>query len=372
MKHKILVTGGAGFIGSHVTDALIERGHNVVVYDSLEPQVHESKPSWINPSAKFVQANILDYETLKENLAGINVVFHFASAVGIGQSMYEIRKYSEANVMGTANLMEALSSSEHDVKKIIFSSSMSIYGEGAYKCEICNAIHHSFRRDAKLLAKRKWEPVCTKCGSKLILIPTSEKVPVDPVNVYAISKNTQEQLIRSVSEAQGIPYTMLRFFNVYGPRQSLKNPYTGVASVFMSQLKEGNSPIIYEDGLQTRDFVSVKDIVQANMLALESNSANNEIFNVGSGNPVSIKVLAEILASIYKVKKTPEITNKFRKGDTRHCIADISKIKSKLNYKPTILLDDGMKEFVEWASKSKSKDKVSEAHSELKKRGMVS
>ncbi|MDI6810228.1 MAG: SDR family NAD(P)-dependent oxidoreductase [archaeon] len=370
---KVLVTGGAGFIGSHLVDELVEMVNEVVVLDNLEPQVHtRSKPEYLNGNATYIFGDVRDKETLRKALEGVEVLFHQAAAVGVGQSMYQIKKYVDVNTMATATLLDILVNEEHDVKKLIVASSMSIYGEGAYECEDCGIVYPELRTEEQL-KRREWEMKCPNCGSILKPIPTSEDKPLHPTSIYAITKRDQEEMCLTVGRAYGIPTVALRYFNVYGPRQSLNNPYTGVCAIFSSRIKNNNPPLIFENGLQTRDFVSVHDIVEVNILAMKSSNANYEVFNVGTGKAVNILVVAQMLIRLYDKDKElePEITKKYRAGDIRHCFADISKIRNKMGYKPKVDFEEGMKELVEWGEREEAVDRFGEAHEELKVRGLV-
>ncbi len=370
MKYKILVTGGAGFIGSFIVDELVKEGHDVAILDNLEPQVHQgSVPSYLNKSAKFVKGSVLDYELFKKQVAGSDVVFHEAAMVGVGQSMYQVARYASANIIGTSYLLDILANEKHSVKKVMVAASMSSYGEGAYSCKSCGIVSPLLRSEEQMKGK-VWELIC-ECGARLSPVPTPESKPLHPNSVYAITKANQEQMVLAVCKSYGIPAVALRYFNVYGPRQSLSNPYTGVAAIFMSRIKNGNPPIIFEDGLQTRDFVSVHDIVQANILAMKAKSADYEALNVGSGTPTSIKNIAETLARLYRKDIRPDVTNKFRKGDVRHCFADISKIRKLLDYSPKVSFEQGMKELIAWSETQRSVDKVEQATQELRDKGLM-
>lgn len=371
MKQHILVTGGAGFIGSFIVDELIAHGHDVRILDWIDPQVHGKKlPSYLNKEAEFMRGDVRRPEELWKAMQDVDVIFHEAAAVGVGQSMYQISHYMNVNVMGTSHLLNLLVNKEHCVKKLIVAGSMSSYGEGSYKCPKCGVISPELRTEAQM-AKGQWELFCPKCGKVAKPVPTKETKSLDSTSIYAISKKVQEEMVHSIGKAYGLKTVSLRYFNVYGPRQSLSNPYTGVAAIFMSRLKNGNPPIINEDGLQTRDFVSVHDIARANLLAMESNAANYESFNVGSGKQVTIRYLAEYLAKLYGVNIKPEIVYKYRKGDVRHCFADISKIKSKIGFVPKVKFEDGMKELVEWSRKAEAVDRYEQAHNELKAKGLA-
>lgn len=369
---KVLVTGGAGFIGSFIVDELVQKGHDVVILDNLDKQVHTTgmPPAWLNKKAEFIKGDVRNKDDVRKAMDGVETVFHEAAAVGVGQSMYEMNYYVDVNTRGTANLLEFLANEEHSVKKMLVAASMSEYGEGLYKCGKCGLVEPPLRGEEQM-AKGDFEQHCPKCDSILEPVPTPETKHLDCNSVYALTKKDQEELFLMVGKAYGIKAVALRYFNVFGPRQSLSNPYTGVAAIFMSRIKNNNAPVIYEDGIQSRDFVSVHDIAQANMLAMESNAANYEVFNVGAGSQIAIKQVAEILAKLQGSKIKPEITNKFRKGDVRHCFSDISKIKKKLGFKPKVSFEEGMKEIIQWSQDVKAVDKFEQATAELKKKGLV-
>ena len=370
MARRILVTGGAGFIGSYIVDRLIEDGHEVAVLDNLELQVHQGNfPDYLNRSAKFVKGSVLDYDLLKSLVSEAEIIFHEASLSGVGQSMYQVRRYADANMMGTACLLDVLANETHNVKKVLVASSMSGYGEGAYECESCGVVSPPLRTEEQLKTKR-WELMCS-CGKQLQPVATPETKPFHPTSIYAVSKVSQEQMVLSLCRAYGIPAVALRYFNVYGPRQSLSNPYTGVAAIFLSRIRNNNPPLVFEDGLQTRDFVSVHDIVQANILAMKSHAADYEAFNVGSGFSTPIKSFAEILAKLCNKSITPNVTDKFRKGDIRHCFSDISKIKKLLEWSPEISFERGMQELITWSETQNSVDKADQAAEELKSKGLM-
>ena len=368
---RVLVTGGAGFIGSFLTDKLVDEGHNVCVLDNLEPQVHDGvKPYYLNESVNYIWADVKDAETVVKAVADVDVVFHEASLVGVGQSMYDIKRYVDANSTGTATLLDVLVNSDNNVKKLVVASSMSLYGEGSYSCSDCGIVYPESRNEAHL-KEGLWEMQCPLCGVFVKPHHTDESKVPHPTSVYAISKRNQEEMCLIVGKSYGIPTVALRYFNVYGPRQSLSNPYTGVAAIFMSRLKNNKQPIVYEDGLQSRDFVSVHDIVQANLLAMDKSSADYEVFNVGSGRHVTILEIASILAEKCGKNIKPDVTNKFRKGDIRHCFADISKIRNKLGYQPKISFNQGINELISWSEGVEAKDMFDSAEEELSKKGLI-
>lgn len=370
ISKKVLVTGGAGFIGSHIVDELVAKGHEVRVFDNLEPQVHKGIPAHLNPNVEFMSGDVRDKEAICEALKDIEVVFHDAAAVGVGQSMYQIEKYMDINTMGTARLLDLLVNKEHDVKKLVVASSMSIYGEGEYECENCGLMHPTIRPEEQFKAL-DWEVKCPSCGKPLKPIPTRETKPLHCTSIYAISKKDQEEMSLVTGRAYGIPTVALRYFNVYGPRQSLNNPYTGVAAIFSSRIKNGNAPLVYEDGIQSRDFTNVKDIAQANMVVMNSSNANYEAFNVGTGMQATINDIAITLAKLYGTDIKPEIVNGYRAGDIRHCYADISKLKA-IGYEPSVPFESGMGVLVDWGKTVTAEDKSAEAHKELLEKGLVS
>ncbi|MFH2068788.1 MAG: SDR family NAD(P)-dependent oxidoreductase [Candidatus Omnitrophota bacterium] len=362
---KILVTGGAGFIGSHLTDLLVEKGHDVRIFDNLEPQVHQGKkPKYLNPAAEFVRGDVRDYARLQKALAGREAVFHLAAAVGVGQSQYRVEHYVDTNIRGTATLFDILVNQKNKVGKIIVAASMSSYGEGLYRCKKCGVVKPGLRPEKQLIQKN-WEPRCPECRSPLKPLATSEKTSFDCNSIYALTKKTQEETALILGKIYRIPTVSLRFFNVYGTRQSLSNPYTGVTAIFLSRLKNNRPPVVYEDGKQTRDFISSCDVCRALLLSLENKAADYEIFNVGSGQPVQIDEIARVLAKTIRKNIEPKITKTFRKGDVRHCFADISKIKKKLGWQPTVSFEDGMQNLIEWARKVPAEDRFLQAEGEL-------
>ena len=371
-KANVLVTGGAGFIGSHLVDALVEKGHRVRVLDALVSQVHgeNAAPTYLNPRAEFIAGDVCDREVVDRALEGIDIVFHEAAEVGVGQSMYEIHRYVRANDLGTAVLLEAILARRPQIKKIVVASSMSIYGEGAYTCDTCGPVAPQLRPVSQLL-ERCWEVQCPTCRRTLSPAPTTEEKPLFPTSVYAVTKQDQEQFCLAVGRSYGIPAVALRYFNVYGTRQALSNPYTGVCAIFSARLLNGNRPLIFEDGEQTRDFVHVSDIVRANLLALETDRADYQAINVGTGASTSIRTVSRLLAEGLGLDLEPEIVSKYREGDIRHCVADISKAKSLLGYEPQVTLERGIPELLSWVREQAAKDQVASATAELESRQLV-
>jgi dTDP-L-rhamnose 4-epimerase len=371
-KANVLVTGGAGFIGSHLVDALVDRGHRVRVLDALVSQVHgdDAAPAYLNSAAEFIQADVCNRDAVAAALGDIEVVFHEAAEVGVGQSMYEIERYVRANDLGTAVLLEAILARKSQIKKLVVASSMSIYGEGAYSCERCGPVAPQLRTSSQLL-ERRWEVECPSCGKQVSPAPTTEEKPLFPTSVYAVTKQDQEQFCLAVGRSYGIPSVALRYFNVYGTRQALSNPYTGVCAIFSARLLNGNRPLIFEDGEQTRDFVHVSDIVQANLLALETGAADYQAINVGTGVATSVRTVCRLLAKGLNLDIEPEIVAKYREGDIRHCVADISKAKTLLGYEPRVTLERGIPELLSWVSAQAAQDQVASATAELESRQLV-
>ncbi|MCM8822298.1 MAG: SDR family NAD(P)-dependent oxidoreductase [Candidatus Omnitrophica bacterium] len=373
---KILITGGAGFIGSHLCDGLITKDYKVTVFDNLDPQVHPERkmPDCINNKVKFIKGDVRDYDALKDAVLTNDCIFHFAAAVGVGQSQYKISKYVDININGTANLLDILANARHKIKKLIVAASMSSYGEGPVRCDKCGIFKPELRRlkEGRVLRRHSyWEIKCPRCGKISFPVPAGEETVLDANSIYAITKKVQEETCMLIGKTYGIPVVSLRFFNVYGPRQSLSNPYTGVTAIFISRIKNNNPPVIFEDGLQTRDFVWVGDVVRACILALESEKADYEIFNVGAGKPVSILEIARILIKLSGKNIIPSITYKFRKGDVRHCFADIRKIKRLLGFKPEISLTDGLSKLVDWSTEADARDHFDSALKELQDKSLV-
>jgi dTDP-L-rhamnose 4-epimerase len=371
MGRKVLVTGGAGFVGSHLVDGLIAGGHAVRVLDNFTPQVHGSSfPDYLSRQAELVHGDVRDARALGAVLEGIEVVFHFAAAVGVGQSMYEIAHYMDVNQQGTAVLLQELLGRKSRVQKLVLASSMSIYGEGQYMCSRCGVLAPPLRDPAQLRAKQ-WELRCSTCELELTPIPVDEAKPLQSSSIYALSKKNQEEACLLFGRTYGLPVVALRFFNIYGPRQALSNPYTGVAAIFASRLLNGKQPLVFEDGRQMRDFVSVYDIVQANLLAMENSGADGQAINIGSGAPISIAEVAAVLAQALETEIAPELTGKHRSGDIRHCFADISAARRLLGYQPRVSFAEGVKDLVSWLQGQHPQDRAAEAAAQLSSFGLA-
>ncbi len=370
-KSKILVTGGAGFVGSHMVDALLGRGYEVRVLDSLSAQVHpDGRPAYMARDVEWVQGDIRDLEAVRAAIRGVVAIYHLAAAVGVGQSMYEISHYMGTNTQGTAVLLQALLEAKIPIRKLIVASSMSIYGEGKYLCSECGEIAPAPRSNPQLKNK-VWECRCPQCTRVLTPVATDEAKPLQATSIYALSKRDQEEMCLLFGRTFGLPVVAMRYFNIYGTRQALSNPYTGVAAIFAARLLNGRAPLVFEDGWQMRDFVSVQDVVQANLLALERPEADGMALNIGSGEPVSICTVAELLAQALGVRIPAEITGKYRAGDIRHCFADISLAAQTLGYKPQVKFPEGIGALVEWLRSQRAEDHTAEAVQQLSIYGLA-
>jgi dTDP-L-rhamnose 4-epimerase len=371
MAKNILITGGAGFVGSHLADALLAAGHHVRIFDNLTDQVHhDGIPEYLSEDAEFVQGDVQDSAAVRRALAGIDVVFHMAAAVGVGQSMYEIERYMGSNTQGTAVLLQQLLDRKSRVEKLVLASSMSIYGEGKYLCAQCGSVAPQLRTVDQLRIKQ-WEPNCPACGEALTPIPTDESKPLQCSSIYALSKKDQEEMCLLFGRTYGLSAVALRYFNIYGTRQALSNPYTGVAAIFASRFMNGNPPLVFEDGAQLRDFVSVEDVVRANLLAMESSQADGMAVNIGSGEPISIREVAAELARAMDSEIAAELTQKYRAGDVRHCFADISAARKFLGYAPQVRFADGLKDLVQWLCSQQPQDRAAEAVAQLSEFGLT-
>jgi dTDP-L-rhamnose 4-epimerase len=371
MRKQILVTGGAGFIGSHLADELLAEGYAVRVFDNLCPQVHgpdQRRPQYLNSEAELVVGDVRDAEALRKALKGIDAVFHLAAMVGVGQSMYEVAQYTAVNNQGTANLMQALI--EQPVQKLVVASSMSIYGEGLYRTPAGDLLAGN-NRSLKQLKARDWE-LRDLDGEILTPVATPETKLPSLASIYALSKYDQERMCLIMGQAYRIPTVALRFFNVYGTRQALSNPYTGVMAIFASRLMNGKPPLIFEDGRQQRDFISVHDVARACRLALETPKSSGCALNVGSGEHYTIGALGERIAAVMgKEEIEPSITGKYRVGDVRHCFADTTQARRILKYEAQVTLEDGLRELVAWLESQVAVDHVDQASAELSARGLT-
>jgi dTDP-L-rhamnose 4-epimerase len=365
----VLVTGGAGFIGSHLCDALVQHGYRVRVIDNLDPQVHPDagRPAYLNDGVELVVADVRDIGAVQRALDGIDSVVHLAAKVGVGQSMYEIAHYTDANELGTATLLQALVG--RPLRKLVVASSMSIYGEGLMR-GADGLEHERVERRPEDVRQGRWEPLSAD-GEPLTALPTPERKRPMLHSVYALNKFAQERMCLMVGGAAGIKTVALRFFNVYGPRQALSNPYTGVIAIFASRLLNRQRPVIFEDGRQRRDFVHVRDVAAACRLALERDAADGEAINIGSGRSVTVAEIARRLARAMASPLGPDVSGRTRVGDIRHCFADIALAGRLLGYAPQVGFEDGLAELVEWLTGQSASDHTERALGELERRGLV-
>jgi len=367
----VLVTGGAGFVGSHLVDALLHRGDRVRVLDSLDPQAHEGGVAvHLSRDAELIQGDLRDAATVGRALDAVEVVFHQAGMVGNGQSMYQLQRYLDVNGCGTAVLVEQALQRRHAVRRIVAASSMVVYGEGAYRCAEHGVVAPGLRRHADL-ARGAWEPRCPGCGAIVEAVATPEDHPLQPTSPYAISKRTGEELVLVAGAAHGMETVALRYLNVFGPRQALSNPYTGVAAIFATQLLGGRRPVIFEDGLQRRDFVHVADVVRANLLAADAPAAPGNAFNVGTGESITVHDLARRLAVLLGRDAEPEVTGSFRAGDIRHCWADVTRADELLGFHATADRDAELRRLAEWVVEQTPVDRTAAAFAELSARGLI-
>lgn len=366
---RILITGGAGFIGSHTADALISEGHNVRVFDVLDRQIHAGAtdfPGYINKDAECIHGDVRDTSQLTKALQGVDAVYHFAAMTGVGQSMYDIRDYVDTNVTGTATLLESIVKNNIQLQALVLASSRAVYGEGTHACPDHGSVYPLPRRreDMEL---GKFDVFCPQCGSVMSAVPTGEDRPLHPLSVYAITKLQQEELCSYAAKTFGLPVKILRYFNVYGSRQSLKNPYTGVVSIFFSRIVGGQPVYLYENGLPGRDFVHISDVVQANLLALNAAVEPGTCINVGAGSEHSIAQIAESLGRACGNIPDLQDRGEFRVGDIHSCYADLSRARDLLGYGPKVSLEEGMQEFASWAREQETADLYQQTVDELQR-----
>ena len=376
---KILVTGGSGFIGAEIVNQLYNMGRwDVTVLDCMSEQIHgkEWRQSYLYKSIEgkcsFIKGSVCELDTVMDAINDCEYILHLAAETGTGQSMYQINQYNETNVMGTSNLLQAISlaGKNSKVKKIILSSSRSVYGEGRYDCPNCGVIYPDSRNKERMLSG-DFNFYCPNCGQKMSLLPTTEDSEIKPVSLYAYTKYAQEMMLKTMCPAMGINYTLFRFQNVYGVGQSLKNPYTGILSVFSTLMLENKPVNIFEDGLESRDFVNVRDIARGVIDSIENDKSNEETINLGSGINTSVIEIAEILKKHYGSSSEIKITGDFRIGDIAHNKADITRAREILNFTPTICLEDGLKEFCSWVVRQdKDNSGYERSLSEMEKAGM--
>jgi dTDP-L-rhamnose 4-epimerase len=368
-RDTVLITGGAGFIGSHVARELLSRGYGVRALDSLVEQVHgdRRRPAYLDPEVELVVGDVRDRESVRRALDGVSHVIHLAARVGVGQSMYEIAPYTEVNAQGTAVLLEAVL--DRPLEKLVVASSMSIYGEGSYIAG--NRRVEAVERNREQLLRGEWEPRGAN-GERLEPVPTDEGKRPALSSIYALGKFDQERMCMLFGSSYEVPTVALRLFNVYGRDQALSNPYTGVLAIFAGRLLNDRPPLIFEDGEQRRDFVAVADVARAFAEALERDEANGHAINVGSGESVTVREIAERLAGVVgKEAIEPQLSGKYRVGDIRHCFADISLARERLGYRPRVELDEGIARLAEWLEGQVAEDRVDDAAAELAARGLT-
>jgi dTDP-L-rhamnose 4-epimerase len=370
---KVLITGGAGFIGSHLADRLLAEGHEVRALDNLDRQVHPrgERPEYLDADVELHTGDVRDHDAVRRALEGIDTVVHFAAAVGVGQSMYEIERYTSINAIGAAVVLEEAVERRDTIRKLLVASSMSIYGEGQYRNPRTGESGLApWLRPEEQLAARQWD-VFADDGTPLEPEPTAETKPLRPTSIYAISKRDHEEMFLAVGAAYGIPAVALRFFNVYGERQALSNPYTGVAAIFSSRLLNDRAPLVFEDGRQTRDFIDVRDIARCCTLALTQDGADGRTLNVGTGVPTSVVAVAETIARGVGKDVEPEIVAKYRAGDIRHCYADTRLAQELLGFRAEIPFETGMQDLLGWLEGQEAEDSVEAAREELVARGLA-
>lgn len=372
---NILITGGAGFIGSRLCEKLFDQGNNITVLDNLSEQIHGNGESFlfnkIKDKCTFIKGDVRDKNDWAHAIKNQQIIIHLAAETGTGQSMYEIAKYTNVNVLGTSHMLEILANSNHNVKKIIVASSRSIYGEGKYNCE-AHGVQYPSKRKEEDMKKGEFNPKCSMCNSTLNVLPTDEQSKIHPSSIYGINKQQQEQMVMIMGESLSISTVAFRYQNVYGPGQSLSNPYTGILSIFSTRILNGNNLDLYEDGEETRDFVYIEDVVDATILGIEKEEANGHVFNVGSGVSTSVLDVANTLKRLYNSENNITISGKFRLGDIRHNFADLSKLKDILGFTPKYNFERGITEFVNWVKTQEvMEDKYEKSIQQLKNKGLI-
>lgn len=369
---NVLITGGAGFIGTNLSRKLIDKGYSVTVLDNLSPQIHgENFQYQPLKQVRFIKGDVRSKDDLQNALKDVEAIVHLAAETGTGQSMYEVHRYADINISGTAIILDYLVNERHRVKKVVVASSRAIYGEGKYSCEEHGVMYPS-GRDAHNLSAGKFDPVCSLCGSNLKSLPTDEESKLHPASVYGITKLTQEQMVLNVCQSIGIPAVAFRYQNVYGPGQSLKNPYTGILSIFSTLIRSGKNINVFEDGRETRDFVYIDDVVKATLLGMESSVHSHETYNVGSGNATTVLEVAERLKQLYNSDIEIKISGNYRIGDIRHNVADLKKIKEHLGFEPDYSFYDGVKKFVNWVVEQEiGASRYEESIQEMKSKGLL-
>lgn len=376
MMKNVLITGGAGFIGSSLALKLLEKGYSVTVLDNLSPQIHGEDGTKselflkIKDKVNFIKGDVINMEDWKKALKGQDVVVHLAAETGTGQSMYEINKYIDVNIKGTSNLLQILTNEEHQIKKIVVAASRAIYGEGMYHCSEHGTVYPVERIDEDM-KRGDFEVKCPICNRNVELMATTEETKIHPTSIYGVTKQMQEEMCMVVGKSLNIPVVAYRYQNVYGPGQSLKNPYTGILSIFSTIIKNNNKINVFEDGEESRDFVFIDDIVDATILGIEKDEANFESFNVGTGVCTTVLEVANTLKEKYQSNTEIEISGNYRLGDIRHNFADLKKINEKLGFTPKVSFDEGISKFVAWVNQQEVvEDNYQKSIDEMKKKGL--
>lgn len=376
---NILITGGAGFIGSNIAHKLIRKGYQVTILDNLSPQIHGTEPEKTSPlyrsllndaAIHFVKGTVTSRDDWKKATENVDAIIHLAAETGTGQSMYEIQKYVDVNIGGTALMLDVLANEKHQVKRIVVAASRAIYGEGRYECPVHKDVY-PVERTEEDMSKGDFECKCPICHSAVKLVPTTECSKIHPTSVYGITKHTQEQLVMVTGKSLGIEAVAFRYQNVYGPGQSLSNPYTGILSIFSTQIKNGNNINIFEDGLESRDFVYIDDVADATILGLEVPEAAYHSFNIGADLPVNVLTVAKTLIQNYNANVEVKVSGNYRLGDIRHNYADITLAKKILGYKPQVSFNEGIRHFCNWVNTQEvQEDKYEESIEEMKRKGL--
>lgn len=374
---KVLITGGAGFIGSHIALQLIEKGYNVTVLDNLLEQIHGEDPDKTSPlycsikeKTQFIKADVCDKTALEDAVKVVDFIIHLAAETGTGQSMYEIKRYIDVNIGGTALLLDILTNTKHHVKRVVVAESRAIYGEGKYHCEKCGDVYPMERKDEDM-AKGDFECHCPKCGGKVTLVATTEDSAIHPSSVYGIGKQVQGQLVHLICKNIGVESVSYRYQNVYGPGQSLTNPYTGILSIFSTRIKNHNPINIFEDGKETRDFVYIDDVVDATVKGLEVPEANGHVFNIGTGIATDVLTVAKTLCKHYGIDVPLNVSGNYRLGDIRHNYADITLAQKILGFEPKWSFNQGIRQFTQWVNRQElQKDNYEASLVEMKRKGL--
>lgn len=377
MRNRVLITGGAGFIGSHIALQLLDKGHEVTVLDNLLEQIHGVEPDITSPlycsiknKVRFIKGDVCNKDDWEKALDGVDYVIHLAAETGTGQSMYEIKRYIDVNIGGTALLLDILANTKHHVKRVVVAESRAIYGEGKYHCEKCGDVYPTERKDEDM-TKGDFECHCPKCGGKVTMVATTEDSAIHPSSVYGVGKQVQGQLVHMICKSIGIESVSFRYQNVYGPGQSLTNPYTGILSIFSTRIKNCKEINIFEDGKESRDFVYIDDVVDATIAGMEVPEANGHVFNIGTGIATDVLTVAKTLCKHYVIDVPLKVSGNYRLGDIRHNYADITLAKKILGFEPKWTFDQGIKRFTEWVNRQElQKDNYEASLEEMKQKGL--